>query len=112
MRSSDWSSDVCSSDLAVEDDGGDGETAQRLHHGMDDVADPRRFLVKAEHLLDGGVGALGLIALHDVGLHVEDALEGLVEQRGEAANRNLRSEERRVGTECVSTGSSRWSPYH
>src|SRR3546814_18117866 len=23
-----------------------------------------------------------------------------------------RSEERRVGKECVSTGSSRWSPYH
>src|SRR3546814_14902993 len=23
-----------------------------------------------------------------------------------------RSEERRVGTECVSTGRSRWSPYH
>src|SRR3546814_3616385 len=25
---------------------------------------------------------------------------------------NLRSEERRVGKECVSTGKSRWSPYH
>src|SRR3546814_20435539 len=24
----------------------------------------------------------------------------------------LRSEERRVGNECVSTGRSRWSPYH
>src|SRR3546814_9720331 len=24
----------------------------------------------------------------------------------------VRSEERRVGKECVSTGSSRWSPYH
>src|SRR3546814_20532092 len=24
----------------------------------------------------------------------------------------LRSEERRVGTECVSTSRSRWSPYH
>src|SRR3546814_16054826 len=24
----------------------------------------------------------------------------------------IRSEERRVGTECVSTCSSRWSPYH
>src|SRR3546814_6276789 len=24
----------------------------------------------------------------------------------------LRSEERRVGKECVSTGRSRWSPYH
>src|SRR3546814_13786222 len=29
--------------------------------------------------------------------------------RGQAANR---SEERRVGKECVSTGRSRWSPYH
>src|SRR3546814_20797256 len=26
--------------------------------------------------------------------------------------RTLRSEERRVGTECVTTGRSRWSPYH
>src|SRR3546814_20544460 len=27
-------------------------------------------------------------------------------------NNNVRSEERRVGKECVSTCSSRWSPYH
>src|SRR3546814_17543421 len=27
-------------------------------------------------------------------------------------DRNIRSEERRVGKECVSTCSSRWSPYH
>src|SRR3546814_20709729 len=29
-----------------------------------------------------------------------------------AAERALRSDERRVGKECVSTGSSRWSPYN
>src|SRR3546814_14845247 len=29
-----------------------------------------------------------------------------------AANREARSEERRVGKECVSTCRSRWSPYH
>src|SRR3546814_15824893 len=29
-----------------------------------------------------------------------------------AAGSAVRSEERRVGTECVSTCSSRWSPYH
>src|SRR3546814_11997488 len=36
------------------------------------------------------------------------------EQGQMAANRSrpLRSEERRVGKECVSTGRSRWSPYH
>src|SRR3546814_9382470 len=33
-----------------------------------------------------------------------------VEHRGQAAR--LRSEERRVGKECVSTCRSRWSPYH
>src|SRR3546814_19425267 len=27
-------------------------------------------------------------------------------------SRNIRSEERRVGKECVSTFRSRWSPYH
>src|SRR3546814_18472096 len=31
--------------------------------------------------------------------------------RKEAANRFVRSEERRVGNECVRTGRSRWSPY-
>src|SRR3546814_14476797 len=29
-----------------------------------------------------------------------------------AANKKQRSEERRVGKECVSTCRSRWSPYH
>ena len=29
-----------------------------------------------------------------------------------ASGRALRSEERRVGKECVSTCRSRWSPYH
>src|SRR3546814_12712317 len=29
-----------------------------------------------------------------------------------ARHRQQRSEERRVGKECVSTGRSRWSPYH
>src|SRR3546814_2050823 len=31
---------------------------------------------------------------------------------GRLANRQVRSEERRVGKECVSTCRSRWSPYH
>src|SRR3546814_3797845 len=31
---------------------------------------------------------------------------------GYAANPAVRSEERRVGKECVSTCRSRWSPYH
>src|SRR3546814_17396956 len=41
---------------------------------------------------------------------------GLGASEGEFANTNfssnIRSEERRVGNECVSTCRSRWSPYH
>src|SRR3546814_15932207 len=41
----------------------------------------------------------------DAGLFVMDYLDP-------AIFRNWRSEERRVGKECVSTCRSRWSPYH
>src|SRR3546814_5533197 len=72
MRISDWSSDVCSSDL----------------------------LCVAGHILSlpllallGFIGAAGTVAYS-------------------VAAPSLRSEERRVGKECVSTCRSRWSPYH
>src|SRR3546814_2455505 len=37
---------------------------------------------------------------------------GLTKARCGSANKMPRSEERRVGKECVSTCRSRWSPYH
>src|SRR3546814_1765645 len=67
MRISDWSSDVCSSDL---------------------VGFARRGGIGDRHLVD------------------RDAFTG---HRGLV---DRRSEERRVGKECVSTCRSRWSPYH
>src|SRR3546814_3694437 len=82
MRISDWSSDVCSSDLA-------------FGHGP---GRPRFFLQwpvagTKYHACRGG------------------------ERRGTrphagAAYRHHRSEERRVGKECVSTCRSRWWQYH
>src|SRR3546814_2167842 len=39
------------------------------------------------------------------------AIEGPV-IHGDRLGRELRSEERRVGKECVSTCSTRWTPYH
>src|SRR3546814_6440894 len=36
----------------------------------------------------------------------------MLERRAMEAERDTRSEERRVGKECVSTCRSRWSPYH
>src|SRR3546814_15274203 len=47
--------------------------------------------------------------LRQVGLTEDD--EDLFAPAGSSA-RKRRSEERRVGKECVSTCSSRWSPYH
>src|SRR3546814_10796355 len=82
MRISDWSSDVCSSDLL-------------------DAAD-RLCLVEGEHRL-GQLIALDQAAGGDH-LADEEAVRALVP--------HLRSEERRVGYECVSTCRSRWSPYH
>src|SRR3546814_11039548 len=55
--------------------------------------------------------ALGLkVVLFGIGRLAFPRVSGLarVQSRGEAA----RSEERRVGKECVSTCRSRWSPYH
>src|SRR3546814_4069233 len=75
MRISDWSSDVCSSDLR-----------------------------QAEEIEQEVPGAT-----------VEQYGEGLVVQFDSKVLFDFdsyRSEERRVGKECVSTCRSRWSPYH
>src|SRR3546814_13965664 len=77
MRISDWSSDVCSSDLGL-----------RLV-----------FSVCTGDVREVAPGCLGE-PQHDGGLS------------GDERGHGERSEERRVGKECVSTCRSRWSPYH
>src|SRR3546814_1903357 len=86
MRISDWSSDVCSSDLL---------TAPLLE---------RYFRSKGDywHYLDQAAWHTG----PNRELLTAFAGTGLVQASG------LGSEERRVGKECVSTCRSRWSPYH
>src|SRR3546814_4886721 len=90
MRISDWSSDVCSSDLP--DVGGD-----RGRGG------PVRQRKAAQRC--GGIGGAGQSA----GAATGDAGRGGI---GFLQPGHHRSEERRVGKECVSTCRSRWSPYH
>src|SRR3546814_18294644 len=91
IRISDWSSDVCSSDLET----------QRFGQALDDAGD--RDLV--DHL--GRLPRAGAADVdHARGIGLHHGLGG-GEGFGAAA---ARSEERRVGKECVSTGSSRWSP--
>src|SRR3546814_12488470 len=72
LRISDWSSDVCSSDLAEASQNGFGDRI------------PTKLL---------------RMSAMSVSLSCPTGSDG-------------RSEERRVGKECVSTCRSRWSPYH
>src|SRR3546814_20429117 len=99
MRISDWSSDVCSSDLP------DEKRRERVSAAIYDAS---------------------MVAINNRwGNHNEiEADKANVQQRmtnamGDTAamtiltgQQNTRSEERRVGKECVSTCRSRWSPYH
>src|SRR3546814_14561680 len=105
MRISDWSSDVCSSDLililfAVQFDeaelAGDGQDALEilfaaLEADIDRARDARHIAIRRE------IGEDGLVRLPLC---------------CEAAFVNRRSEERRVGKEWGSTCRSRWSPDH
>src|SRR3546814_19055279 len=97
MRISDWSSDVCSSDLL----GGDAAAvalAQAVVVIKTGVADPCRRTSTAS-------------AAHRTLRAVQYDTQERRRQRVTAVVAG-RSEERRVGKECVSTCRSRWSPYH
>src|SRR3546814_6504876 len=90
MRISDWSSDVCSSDLWF-----------------------LRFFGLVWDVLGKMNGGLGRNRTTDTRIF-NPLLYRLSYQANEVRNYTQfsRSEERRVGKECVSTCRSRWSPYH
>src|SRR3546814_13436816 len=112
MRISDWSSDVCSSDLVAR-----GAVAARQFGG--DVVPRQATLGKQDGEVEDEVGGLagqrGIVLgeRRDDGLDrfLAELLRDLAAALGGEA-RDLRSEERRVGKECGSSGSSRWSPDH
>src|SRR3546814_13725567 len=95
MRISDWSSDVCSSDL-------DGDRLVLAAGGTAvvlvdrDVSAPDASLVDATWEVDGFAD----------GQDPEDSAMSMA-----VGDPGTRSEERRVGKEGVSTCRSRWSPY-
>src|SRR3546814_13071407 len=99
MRISDWSSDVCSSDL----DARQGRTLHLIASGFPRLArDP-------EHRAFPGSGVTDDIANTASG---RDMLQRAALLLRELQAAPSRSEERRVGKECVSTCRSRWSPSH
>src|SRR3546814_11085639 len=101
MRISDWSSDVCSSDLF-------GHAAAYILAPAVRAGD---FLfavfVEGEENIEALVAVVAdkIIGWHN--LILTESRVGV-----ERFSNSLRSEERRVGKECVSTCRSRWSPYH
>src|SRR3546814_11735111 len=80
MRISDWSSDVCSSDLR-------SRAALQVA-----ILELRARRAKTSNAA----------VLQDLDILIDSAQQSV----------ESRSEERRVGKECVSTCRSRWSPYH
>src|SRR3546814_11356242 len=97
MRISDWSSDVCSSDLT---------------QGEMPLTDPiARFVTRKAYEKAGGPIRRDLFSNEgDIYLIDRELVERLAKDKLE--RRAARSEERRVGKEGVSTGRSRWSPAH
>src|SRR3546814_19503803 len=114
MRISDWSSDVCSSDLQhvvgiaeVAVDAGDGANGivKLLHRQFDEnggQADAPRQACDAH-------ATMMFIKLVQI-VPDRPRYRGVIAQA--AAHRFKRSEERRVGKEGVRTGSTWWSSFH
>src|SRR3546814_12865682 len=109
MRISDWSSDVCSSDLIARH-----ELALDLHllatarlgHGfgrhfdlLDELIEPHAFGLGHDRIAD--------LAL-EAGISVDDVP---ARHARVPCHLSFRSEERRVGKACVSRCRSRWAPY-
>src|SRR3546814_16630875 len=121
MRISDWSSDVCSSDLLV------GHAISRLYGShVSAVLDGHRIALSAGNIGPGfAATALGVPIDEDGHTHLPfnwrtgagcpgypNGGRGLTispRPRCSAAHREKRSEERRVGKGCASTCRSRWS---
>src|SRR3546814_18869874 len=109
MRISDWSSDVCSSDLRqarILDLPVEERLARAVREQLEQRPNlhPRPRCRQRQHL--------ELRRLRIGRVHLAQRNRHRNRQSLDLADENTRSEERRVGKECVSTCRSRWSPYH
>src|SRR3546814_12139329 len=98
MRISDWSSDVCSSDLSL-----DFRQLKEIGAMSDRIRD---------HFAQGQAFGPGFDLKRGRGGIREIEFFAQVHQLIYGGRDPSRSEERRVGKECVSACRSRWWPYH
>src|SRR3546814_16774618 len=109
MRISDWSSDVCSSDL---------------YDFISKPPDLNRLLITVRNALERGTlvtetkvlkrkvsKTRDILGSSEAILRIKETIERVAPTDARVLVTG-RSEERRVGKECVSTCRSRWSPYH
>src|SRR3546814_11653675 len=108
MRISDWGSDVCSSHLVY----------RYSRHAIGQGRSEDGVAADLEALLPGLTDATHDHILNRHGIDagpLDHAVQDLASQicrMPASQSATARSAERRVGTECVSTCRSRWSPYH
>src|SRR3546814_18493549 len=127
MRISDWSSDVCSSDLAAYR--GEKEKmrlaelrTERFWQGWSGQGELGASTSSGN---SESVGVTAGLQLSKEDINWQHTFNALVDYRrangvtekehfttAYPGQRKIRSEERRVGKECVSTCRSRWAPYH
>src|SRR3546814_14532436 len=116
MRISDWSSDVCSSDLWYNG----GYRANIVAYTLavlGDITKRRKESIdflgiwnaqKVDPVLESAIAVVSGVVNDDI-IRPPQGISNISEWCKKEA---CRSEERRVGKECVSTCRSRWSPYH
>src|SRR3546814_18259189 len=102
MRISDWSSDVCSSDLPVPDQVSMGTKYSGILFEEDTVV----IEITISEDIDCGNGDKLCI------MSANKTIVGQVMDKVPTTQSGYRSEERRVGKECVSTCRSRWTTDH
>src|SRR3546814_7170520 len=106
MRISDWSSDACSSDLC---------SFEFLLHCASHL--PADFSSSKSAMLICRIGSqyrnlCWFTVIVDSDHGEKTAVDVAYHFVSDVLGNDFRSEERRVGKECVSTCRSRWSPYH
>src|SRR3546814_17208377 len=99
MRISDWSSDVCSSDLSI---GTIFSVLHAPHHASGRDVDENDFLQAGSQQVAAGYAVYGPQSM--LVLTVGNGVVGFT------LDREMGSEERRVGKECVRTFRFRWQP--
>src|SRR3546814_12109704 len=106
MRISDWSSDVCSSDLVFLQD---VTIARRGRHILQEyTVDPLNFLQAAQLMTPSPETLPNTMTIAETVRYFQETAR----HRSVPVVDADRSEERRVGKECVRTCRSRWSPAH